>query len=97
MIGPQLRSERHSTLETTDERLTLDDEALTVRRQCSISPPVYLPTRAQIRAACRQIRASWSPAEERSRRAIGRRVAWTVPDTRIGLLVIPRENSSAFG
>ena len=29
----------------------------------------FMPTRAQIEAACREIRKEWSPAEEQARRA----------------------------
>ncbi len=38
----------------------------------------YLPTRAEIRAACRAIRRRWSP-EEREARRVGPRFPATVP------------------
>ncbi|HUQ68400.1 MAG TPA: hypothetical protein VM165_02685 [Planctomycetaceae bacterium] len=78
----------------SDEEL-LEDEVRTIRRQQVISPPPFLPTKAQIRAACRQIQASWSPAEERSRRMSGHTVRWNLPGAK-SALIVAREDAAQF-
>lgn len=78
------------------ELLIDETDAATVRRQCQISPPKFLPSRAQIQAECRKIQLTWSPAEERSRRAIGRRIGWRVPGGHTGLTVVAREDVAAI-
>lgn len=59
-------------------------------RELLDSPPqqpgreVYLPTEAEIRAACAAIQATWTAEEELSRRVTRGGQTWRVPEVTVG-------------